>query len=224
MNTLRTLAMVVLANVAGCATATCWVNPFEAIEAGDVQALQRYLDDGGSVGLADPERGSLMFVAVYLERDEIAKLLIDNGADFLRESGRLYTPLELAVAEERMEILRAMLNDYPDSVYHRRNGFTPLMVAAEHGAAESVKLLIERGADVGARDTNDKPRTALYYAIVQKHFDIAEIIDAALGQEKTGLQRCGPETEVFNDLALAEQLGKFEIAQNLKKYCQLDRN
>ena len=225
MNTLRALIMILLASVAGCATATCWINPFVAVEAGDVQALQRYLDAGGSAGLTDPERGSLMFMAVYLEQNAIAKLLIDKGADFLREPGRLYTRQHPAIVEERIEILKAMLDDYPDSVYKRRNGFTPLMVAAAEGADKSAKLLIEHGADVSALSTSKggkpEPRTALYYAIVQKHFEVAEMIDVTLNQENIKGQRCGPEAEVLYDLELAKRVGKLEVAQNLEKYCHL---
>lgn len=53
-------------------------------------------------------------------------------------------------------------------------GNTWLMTAAKEGDEKKVKTLLEKGADVTAR--NDKDTTALDYAIARKHFAIAETL------------------------------------------------
>ena len=51
------------------------------------------------------------------------------------------------------------------------------MWAAAYGRNDSVKLLLERGADVSARD--DRGESALSMAVSQKHPDTAELLRAA---------------------------------------------
>jgi ankyrin repeat protein len=64
---------------------------------------------------------------------------------------------------ERQEFAR-LVREYPASANRKgRGGSTPLMFAALYGGADSVRLLLERGADPNAR--NDTNATALMYAV-----------------------------------------------------------
>ncbi len=54
------------------------------------------------------------------------------------------------------------------------DGWTPLHVACEKGHASVVRLLLERGADVNARD--GKGRTALVLAGQQGHKDVVRLL------------------------------------------------
>ncbi len=56
-------------------------------------------------------------------------------------------------------------------------GKTPLMVASEGGRPETVKFLIEKGADIGARDRDDK--TALAMAQANRHQAVVQLLTAA---------------------------------------------
>lgn len=67
-------------------------------------------------------------------------------------------------------------------------GNTALMKAAEHGEAETVKLLIAAGADVNAK--TDDGRTALWFAGVMGRNDIYDILKTA-GTEDTEIPKSG---------------------------------
>ena len=55
-------------------------------------------------------------------------------------------------------------------------GRTPLMLAAEHGAAETVQALLDAGAEVDADDGSDAQETALIKAINHASADRLEVI------------------------------------------------
>ena len=59
-----------------------------------------------------------------------------------------------------------------------RHGETPLMFAARTGRPEAVKLLLEAGAKVDAKDTM-RQTTALMWAAEQGHAEVIELLVAA---------------------------------------------
>lgn len=54
------------------------------------------------------------------------------------------------------------------------HGHTPLMRAALDGNTESVRELINQGADINRRDENG--RTALMFAVVNRHYDTMNVL------------------------------------------------
>jgi hypothetical protein len=112
--------------------------------------------------------------------DDIAtiKSWIDQGADWPDElAGDTPSPPQDPQAVRLIDALRAgrrrefvdLLRTSPEAVRGRGvGGSTPLMYAALYGDAHSVRLLIDRGADVNAR--NDAGATALMWGVddVQK--------------------------------------------------------
>ncbi len=61
------------------------------------------------------------------------------------------------------------------------DGLTVLMYAANWGDLELVKVLVEGGADINARDRYG--RTALTFASGHEHTEIAEYLQSAGGTE-----------------------------------------
>ena len=61
------------------------------------------------------------------------------------------------------------------------NGVTALMMAADEGHIESVRTLLDAGADVNEKNNNDY--TALMLAKEQGHTEIAEILRKAGAKE-----------------------------------------
>ena len=59
------------------------------------------------------------------------------------------------------------------------NGKTALMSAAMYNAVDAAKLLIASGANINAKDKNDK--TALTYAVERGSEDVADILLNAVG-------------------------------------------
>ena len=55
-----------------------------------------------------------------------------------------------------------------------RHGDTPLMQAALDGDTESVKALINQGADINQKDDNG--RTALMFAVLNRHYEAMKVL------------------------------------------------
>jgi ankyrin repeat protein len=120
------------------------------------------------------QTGTQMPPAGTLRQDEIGiiKNWIDQGAEWPDSlSGEIVTVQPDAVAARIMQALRnadaafrKLLQQNPGSINSKgRAGWTPLMYAALYGDAESVRLLLDKGAN--ANTQNDGGGTALMYAI-----------------------------------------------------------
>ena len=91
--------------------------------------------------------------AVTLVKPDMARMLLDHGADVNAARGRDgYTPLHLAVANGRDEIIRLLLGRGADLKAVDKQGFTPLCAAVMHGRESTAAMLLDAGADVNATD------------------------------------------------------------------------
>eukprot|EP00397_Hematodinium_sp_SG-2012_P031007 GEMP01032881.1.p1 GENE.GEMP01032881.1~~GEMP01032881.1.p1 ORF type:complete len:689 (+),score=191.90 GEMP01032881.1:54-2069(+) len=80
------------------------------------------------------------------------------------------TPLSIAVRHNAQKACRVLLN-HAVNVEVRTKGSTPAHLAASHGHAELLQLLLDANADVNAVDSLD--RTCLYLSLAHGHKDIA---------------------------------------------------
>lgn len=105
---------------------------------------------------------------------EIAKLLIDKGADVNKPG---WTPLHYAASKGNIEMIRMLLeeNAYIDA--GSPNGTTPLMMAAGYSTSVlACKVLLEEGADPTL--INDKDLSAADFAAKEKQFEMQQLIMA----------------------------------------------
>lgn len=119
-------------------------------------------------GLRMPPAGPLS-----AEQIETIRLWIDQGAEWPDElDGEARPPTADALAARMMEALRngqreafqRALREHPEAVNRfGTGGYTPLMYTALYGDADSMRLLLEHGADPNAR--NAAKATALMYAV-----------------------------------------------------------
>ncbi|MBI2246800.1 MAG: ankyrin repeat domain-containing protein, partial [Armatimonadetes bacterium] len=59
---------------------------------------------------------------------------------------------------------------------HSREGWTALQLASHFGHANAVRFLLDRGADVGIKSTNEMANTALHGAIAGKRTKIVPLL------------------------------------------------
>lgn len=116
--------------------------------------------------------------------DQMARLLIDAGADPLCQTARGRTPIHLAVENADVGILRTLLSAKVDSPGGRRRGVrpnianhdqqTPLHLAVASGNIELARVLLEHDASPNLRDAHG--RGAL--AVARAHGAPSRLIEA----------------------------------------------
>ena len=77
----------------------------------------------------------------------VARLLLDRGADINARNNSGRTPLHTSTYMERIEVVRVLLERGADVGAEDDQGSTPFSLAKIYGYDEIMKLLSEHGAD-----------------------------------------------------------------------------
>lgn len=104
---------------------------------------------------------------------EFARLLIENSAEIdpVDEDG--FTPIRNTIGEGHYELFMFFLDQGSDVTQCNEHG-TLLHLACAWDKQEIVKVLIERGADLGAKDPDN--RTAFYYAMMHASLPLVQML------------------------------------------------
>lgn len=132
-----------------------------AASTGNIDVVKLLLAQGAAVNAKEPRRGqtALMWAIAY-QHPEVARFLIEHGAD-------IHAKTHMASGFKPM-----MLASYGSDIQATpKGGYTPLLFAARVGDLETVKLLIERGADPNEATAQDG--NALVLASVGGHEKLA---------------------------------------------------
>ncbi|KAL2796369.1 ankyrin repeat-containing domain protein [Aspergillus keveii] len=109
------------------------------------------------------ETDTLLTAASRKGRAKVVQFLLDNKWDPSLPDGSGKTPLVHAVMGRHYEAVDVLLKSQKVNVNaYSQRGTTPLLLASFNGDAKVAKLLIDKGANVEAR--NKKGRTALHIA------------------------------------------------------------
>ncbi|GMH55633.1 hypothetical protein TL16_g01955 [Triparma laevis f. inornata] len=136
----------------------------------------KYFDDDAAAYysiLLEPfaEGSTPILVAASKGHKEIAKLLLEKGADFLREDDDGTTPLFAAIKSGRLEIVKLLLKRVGASEVNRvrgEDGRTPLLLAIDSGENVIGGLLLKNEfIDVNMADSYG--RTPLNYTCTRKN-------------------------------------------------------
>jgi ankyrin repeat protein len=105
---------------------------------------------------------------------DVARLLLEHGADVNARNRSSWTPLHVAAKNGRVEVAHVLLKHGADVNARRNDGSTPLHVAANWRKVAVVRVLLEHGANVGAED--DKGRTPFRIASAEGSDEIMKLL------------------------------------------------
>lgn len=126
---------------------------YYAAAQGDVTQVQALLAQGMSVNTMYPFDESLLIRAAQFSQLEVARLLLDHGADVDHQDNTGCTALKSAVEEDSVEMVDLLLDAGADmTILGGTDAGNALHTAARDGHVEIVRLLLRRGADPNAPD------------------------------------------------------------------------
>ena len=105
---------------------------------------------------------------------EVARLLVEHGADPTAQHKDGSSPLHLASVNGHVEVVRFLVGRGTDLTTRDKNGYTPLLSASLDGYVEIVQFLVEHGADLTARAEDGW--TALNLASTNGHIELVRFL------------------------------------------------
>jgi ankyrin repeat protein len=129
---------------------------FVAVTAGNAPIVERLLTAGADPKAALPEGETALMTASRTGNADVIRVLLARGADpNATESLRGQTALMWAAAENHGTAIKALATAGAKIDARSSGGFTPLLFAVRAGRIDSVRALLESGADVN--DTVQPP-------------------------------------------------------------------
>ncbi|CAN7573578.1 ankyrin repeat domain-containing protein [Mesorhizobium sp. LjRoot246] len=139
----------------------------DLVRNGDVAAVTSALDKGAPIDEIDGV--TALYIACEAGNVDLAKLLINRGADVNLPVSWQRTPLYAANKGGYADIVKLLL-DNGANPNHLAKAQTPLHVAAENGCLQCVIHLVDAGADVNALTSNGSP--PIHLAKLGGHDDV----------------------------------------------------
>jgi cytochrome c len=145
----------------------------DLVKAGDIVAVAAALDNGAAIDEIDGV--SALYTAVEAGNVELAKLLINRGADVNLPVKFKRTPLFAATDGEFPDLVKLLLDSGADP-NQLAKAQTSLHVAADNGCLQCVVHLVDSGAEVNALTANGIP--PIHFAVRNSHDDIVAYLNS----------------------------------------------
>ncbi|MGH9385294.1 MAG: ankyrin repeat domain-containing protein [Vicinamibacterales bacterium] len=162
-----------------------------AAAAGDTRTVTTLVENGSDVNARDSYSGqtALMFAAGF-NRAEAVKLLLARGADprvttKVTDLSALTAPEEEQMARQQnanrpqaqrpVEIPGATRSYRYNELISTQGGISALLLASRQGYLDTVKALVDGGADINQLNAGDRT-SPLLIAIINGHFDLARYL------------------------------------------------
>ncbi len=145
----------------------------EAAQSGDLEQLRALLEAGGDPNEEETEEvGPPLAEAAYYDHVEVARLLLDAGADLYTPTQGGETPLLIAVQRGSLSVFRLLVERGYQMDSARDNAAWMLTQAAGQGQLEMVRWLLAQGVEVDATDFQGC--TALTRGAHSDHLEVVE--------------------------------------------------
>jgi ankyrin repeat protein len=133
------------------------VDFFDACAAGAADRV-RELAAGTGVNSLSPDGFPALALACFFGHEEIARYLLDQGADPNVSATNSFRvrPIHAATARRSEAIVRLLLERGADPNARQQNGYTPLHSAAQNGDGPIIALLLQHGADPTLSDDSGR--------------------------------------------------------------------
>ncbi|MBT4855783.1 hypothetical protein HOM50_02335 [bacterium] len=143
-----------------------------AAQDNSIEKIDMLVAAGADVNAVRDGGWTVLMYAVGYASVESVDLLLSAGADVNARNNEGTTVLMCGVSDEISgEIVDVLLSAGAEVNVQNKLGLTALMYAAYDGLLQTVKLLVNSGADASLR--NDDDQTAYDVAVFQEHADIA---------------------------------------------------
>jgi ankyrin repeat protein len=156
----------------------------DAASRGDREAVKALLKKAADVNAAQGDGMTALHWAAMNGDVELTEMLVYAGAN-VRATTRLgtYTPLYLASQQGHARVIQALVKAGADVKAGTPNGTMPLMVAAASGDVDSVRTLLDNGAEINGRD-GVRWQTPVMYAAANNRAAVIELL-ASKGADLT---------------------------------------
>jgi ankyrin repeat protein len=189
-----------------------WTPLMLAVEEGLLTTVQALLSTPGiDINAQKFDGATALYVAIANGKEDVAKALIDKGADVNLADNTGWTPLMFAAEKGYLTITQALLSAPGiDINAQKSNGATALYVAIANGQDDVVKALIDKGADVNI--ANNDGWTPLMLAIQEGLLTITQALLSAPGID-INAQKSDGATALF----VAAANGNYDVVKALIK-------
>lgn len=148
---------------------------WEAAREGDVDKVRAQLDAGADVDYIGPFGATPLLIGVREENRDVIDLLVSQGADVDART-RLSWPLSLAIENDDLATAGVLVEAGANLEAANDKGWTALMLAADKGNLEIVRLFTENGAKINEESSGDDPLNALLIAVDGGYTDIVRLL------------------------------------------------
>ena len=147
----------------------------DAVKAGDLARAAQSVSDGADVNEVDYLAGSPLHIAALRGELEMARMLLDAGADLENiEFGNGQTALHWAALGGQPALISLLAEAGADLDARSDSGATPLHIAADNRKPEAMRRLLALGADATARLHNGQ--SVMYRAGRKGLFNIVDLL------------------------------------------------
>ena len=148
----------------------------DAAQQGNKELVRTLLKEKADVNGAQGDGMTALHWAANKDDLEMAKALLAAGANAkaMTRLGEI-TPLFMACTVGDAPMIDALLKAGADAKSVKANGTTALMMAASSGSPDAVKILLDRGADINAKESAHG-QTALMFAAALNRTAVVKLL------------------------------------------------